>query len=84
MTIEFTGYDRPRMLASTARSAMMTTDGALRFGPIAGGTVMQWSWDVRLRALLRPMSPLVSRLGRRQEREVWGNLKRLLERDDVV
>lgn len=84
MTIEFTGYDRPRRLASVTRSAMMTTDGALTFAPVAGGTLMQWSWDVRPRGLLRLMSPLVSWLGRRQEREIWGNLKRLLERDDVV
>jgi Polyketide cyclase / dehydrase and lipid transport len=84
MTIEFTGYDRPRRLASITRSAMMTTDGALSFGPIAGGTLMQWSWDVRPRGLLRLLSPLVSWLGRRQEREIWGNLKRLPERGDVV
>ena len=45
---------------------------------------MHWSWDVRPRGLLRLMSPLVSRVGRRQEREIWGNLKRLLERGDVV
>ena len=44
MTIEFTGYDRPRRLASTTRSAMMTTEGALSFTPVADGTLMQWSW----------------------------------------
>ena len=84
MTIEFTGYELPRRLASITRSTMMTTDGALSFGPVAGGTLMQWSWDVQPRGLLRLMSPLVSWLGRHQEREIWGNLKRLLERGDVV
>lgn len=84
MDIEFTGYDRPRRLASATRSTMMTTDGSLSFTPVAGGTLMRWSWDVRLRGLLRLMSPLVGRLGRRQEREIWGNLKRLLERSDVA
>jgi hypothetical protein len=64
MTIEFTGYERPRRLASITRSTMMTTDGALSFGPVAGGTLMQWSWDVQPRGLLRLMSPLVSWLGR--------------------
>jgi hypothetical protein len=61
---------------------MMTTDGALSFGPVAGRTLMHWSWEVRPRGLLRLMSPLVSRLGRRQELEIWGNLKRLLERGE--
>ena len=84
MTIEFTGYDRPQTLASVTHSTMMTTDGALSFTPVADGTLMHWSWDVRPRGLLRLMSPLVSRVGRRQEREIWGNLKRLLERGDVV
>ena len=84
MTIEFTGYDRPQTLASVTHPTMMTTDGALSFTPIADGTLTHWSWDVRPRGLLRLMSPLVSRVGRRQEREIWGNLKRLLERGDVV
>ena len=84
MNVEFTGYDRPRRLASVTRSPIMTTDGALSFEQVAGGTLMHWSWDVRPHGLLRPMSPLVSWLGRRQEREIWGNLKRLLERGDVA
>jgi hypothetical protein len=84
MTIEFNGYDRPRRLASVTRSAMMTTDGALSFGPVADGTLMHWSWDVRPRGLLQLVSPLVGWLGRRRERDIWGNLKRLLERGDVA
>jgi hypothetical protein len=84
MRIEFTGYDRPRRLASVTRSAMMTTDGALSFAPVADSTLVQWSWDVRPRGLLTLVSPLVSWLGHRQEREIWGNLKRLLERSDVA
>ena len=59
---------------------MMTTDGTLSFVPIADGTLTQWSWEVRPRGILRLMSPLVSWLGRRQEQNIWGDLKRLLER----
>ena len=84
MAIEFTAYDRPRRLASVTRSAMMSTDGALSFTPVADGTRVRGSWDVRPRGALRLMSPLVSRLGGRRELEIWGNLKRLLERGDVA
>jgi Polyketide cyclase / dehydrase and lipid transport len=82
MTIECTGYDRPRRLGSLTRSAMMSTDGALSFTPVADGTRMRWSWDIRPRGVLRLMSPLVSLLGGRRELEISGNLKRLLERGD--
>jgi hypothetical protein len=84
MTIEFTDYDRPRRLASVNRSAMMSTDGAISFTTVPDGTRMNWSSDVQPRGLLRLMSPLVSWLGRRQERKIWGNLKGLLERGDVA
>ena len=80
MTVEFTNYDRPRRVTSCTRSSMMTTDGTLTFVPIADGTRMRWSWDVRPRGILRLMGPLVGCLGRRQEQNIWGSLKRLLER----
>ena len=79
MTVEFTGFERPRLLASRTRSSMMETEGALTFEPVAGGTRMRWSWDVRPRGPLKVMTPLVGVLGRRQERAIWGELKRLLE-----
>jgi len=34
---------------------------------------------VRPRGVLKMIAPLVGVIGRRQERRVWGNLKRLLE-----
>jgi len=80
MTVEFTNYDRPRRVASCTRSSMMTTAGTLSFEPIADGTLMQWSWEVRPRGILTFITPLVSWLGPRQEQNIWGNLKRLLER----
>jgi hypothetical protein len=79
MTIEFIGFDRPRRLASATHSSMMTTVGALTFEPAPEGTRMRWSWDVQPRGLLRLMLPIVALIGRRQERTIWGNLKRLLE-----
>ena len=79
MVVEFTGFDRPRRLASVTRSSMMETEGALMFESVPGGTLMRWSWDVRLRGAMRVMTPLVGAIGRRQELGIWGALKRLLE-----
>ena len=79
MIVEFTGYERPRRLASLTRSSMMETEGALTFESVLGGTRMRWSWEVRPRGALRLMAPLVGVIGRRQEQSIWGNLKRLLE-----
>ena len=79
MTVEFTAYERPWRVGSLTSSAMMETEGALTFESIPGGTRMRWSWNVRPRGLLRLMSPIVGAVGRRQERRIWGRLKRLLE-----
>jgi uncharacterized protein YndB with AHSA1/START domain len=79
MIVEFTGFDRPRRLASTTHSSMMETTGALTFAPRADGTLMRWSWDVRPRGPMRVIPVLIGLIGRRQERRIWGNLKRLLE-----
>lgn len=78
MTIENTGYERPRRLESSTRLSTMDIDGALTFEPVPGGTRMQWAWEVRPRGVLRLMAPLVARMGRRQERTIWTSLKRVL------
>jgi carbon monoxide dehydrogenase subunit G len=80
MVVEVTGFERPRRLASVTRSAMMDTEGALTFERVPNGTRMRWSWDVRLHGAMRAISPFVGAIGRRQERRIWGALKRLLER----
>jgi polyketide cyclase/dehydrase/lipid transport protein len=79
MTIETTGYDRPRRLASSTWLAAMTVHGALTFEPIPGGTLMHWSWDLEPQGLMKLMSPLIASQGRRQEKEVWTGLKQLME-----
>lgn len=79
MTVEFTRFERPRVLGSRTRSSMMESEGALRFATVAGGTHMRWSWQVRPRGALRLLGPLVGALGRRQEKAIWWELKRLLE-----
>ena len=79
MTIECTGYERPRRLASTTRLSTMEIRGTLTFAPVAGGTRMQWSWGLEPRGLFKLLSPMVARIGARQEQTIWTNLKRLLE-----
>jgi hypothetical protein len=79
MMVEFTRFERRRLLASKTTSSMMETEGALTFEPVAAGTRMRWSWDVRPRGALKLVAPVVGLLGRRQERAIWSELKRLLE-----
>ena len=85
-TIEYTAYERPRLLASTSQSVVrlikpMPTNihGAITFDPVPQGTRMRWSWDVETRGALRLMSPMVAGAGRHQEQAMWTNLKNLLE-----
>jgi hypothetical protein len=40
---------------------------------------MCWHWELESRGLVRLLSPLVARLGRRQEEVIWAGLKRCLE-----
>jgi uncharacterized protein YndB with AHSA1/START domain len=79
MTIEYTIYERPRRLASSIRMPAADITGTLRFDPVTNGTRMGWSWLVRPRGLYRLLSPVIVRVGRRQEQENWGGLKRFLE-----
>jgi uncharacterized protein YndB with AHSA1/START domain len=79
MTIEYTTYERPRRLASSIHMPAADIAGTLRFDPVANGTRMCWSWEVRPRGLYRLLTPVIVRVGRRQEQENWGSLKRFLE-----
>jgi Polyketide cyclase / dehydrase and lipid transport len=79
MTIEFTGYHWPRRLASTSRLSTMDIEGTLTFDPVPAGTRMRWSWQVRPRGLLKLLTPVVARIGQRQEETIWTGLKHLLE-----
>ncbi len=81
MTIEFTAFDRPRRLASHSSLPGAEIDGDLAFEPEASGTRIRWSWEVRTPGPARLVGPVVARMGQRQERCIWGNLKALLEGD---
>ncbi len=79
MLIECTGYDRPRLFTSTTTMAQADIGYTLRFEPTAAGTRMRWSGQVRPKGALRLLGPVVTWLGRRQERRIWASLKEHLE-----
>ena len=79
MLVETTGYDRPRLLASTTTVQQMDIAYTLKFEPVADGTRMRWSGEVRPKGGLRLLGPLVTWMGTRQEQRIWSSLKRHLE-----
>ena len=54
-----------------------------RVNPVPGGTRMRWQWELAPRGLLRLLTPLVVRVGRRQEEAIWAGLKRCLEEQEA-
>jgi uncharacterized protein YndB with AHSA1/START domain len=83
MTIEFTAYERPRLLASSTHLSSMEIRGTLTFDPVPEGTRMRWSWELHPRGVLKLFSPLVTHMGRRQEETIWKGLKRYMERQEA-
>jgi glyoxylase-like metal-dependent hydrolase (beta-lactamase superfamily II) len=79
MLIQCTGYEPPRRLESSASMPSMDLHGTLLFDPVAGGTLMRWSWQLEPRGPLRRLGPLIGYLGRRQEQRIWAGLKQVLE-----
>lgn len=79
MTIELTSYERPRRLRSATHLSSMEIQGTLTFDPVPDGTRMRWSWDVEPRGIYKLMTPVIGRMGRRQEERIWTGLKDYLE-----
>jgi carbon monoxide dehydrogenase subunit G len=79
MVTEITAYERPRRYASSTHLSFMDTTGSVTFEPVLEGTRMQWSWRVEPRGVVRLMTPIMARIGRRQEQANWEGLKRVLE-----
>jgi len=79
MVIEFTGYDRPRLLASATTMKQADIAYTLRFEPVGAGTRMRWSGQVRPKGAFRLLGPLFVWLGRRQEQRIWQSMKKHLE-----
>ena len=79
MLIECTGYDRPKLFATTTTMRQADISYTLRFDPAGGGTRMRWAGEVRPKGVFRLLGPLITWLGSRQEQRIWASLKRHLE-----
>jgi hypothetical protein len=79
MLIECTGYDRPKLFATTTTMAQADIHYTLRFERDAAGTRMRWSGRVQPKGILRLLGPVITWLGRRQEQRIWTALKQHLE-----
>ncbi|HSO53669.1 MAG TPA: SRPBCC family protein [Actinomycetes bacterium] len=60
MAVQYTAYERPRRLAASIRMAAADIFGTLRFDPVASGTRMSWSWEIRLRGLYKLLTPIIA------------------------
>lgn len=83
MSIEFTAFERPRLLGSSTHLSTMDIQGTLTFEPVPRGTRMCWSWETEPRGVFKLMKPMIARMGRRQEQAIWTGLKHLLERQEA-
>lgn len=79
MTVDIVEYDRPGRLRIRVRSSSLDTDGTLTFTANDGGTLMRWSWQLRLAGPARALAPVLRVVGPRWERRNWVGLKRFLE-----
>ena len=79
MDVEYTGFDRPRRIASTTRMAAADFSGTLTFTPTPAGTRLRWSWEARPKGMIRLLSPVFIPIGASQERRMWTALRDHLE-----
>ena len=79
MVIEYTGFDRPRLLASRTVMPGTLVTGQLSLEPIPAGTRFLWDWEVAVQGAARLAGPAIGLIGRRQERAIWTALKQKLE-----
>ena len=79
MDIEYTGFDRPHLIASATRMSSADFTGTLTFTPTPAGTRLRWSWDARPKGAARLLAPLFTSIGARQERRMWTTLRDHLE-----
>ncbi len=79
IVIEFTAYERPRWLASSTHLSAMEIRGGQSFEPVPEGIRMRWSWELEPHGLFKLLTPLIARIGRRQEETTWASLRQLLE-----
>lgn len=79
MITEYTGFDRPQLLASRSVIGGSVAEGEVQLRPTETGTLFCWDWEISLSGPSRVAAPLVGLIGRRQERRIWTGLKQHLE-----
>lgn len=79
LSVEYTGFERPHLLASRSRMGRVEVEGDLRFESVPEGTLLRWHWTL---AVPPALAPVAGTVGRRRERAIWGALKCLLEDGD--
>ena len=79
MLIECTGFDRPKLFATTTAMTQASINYTLRFEPTPAGTRMHWSGQVQPKGTFRLLGPVITWLGNRQEQRIWTALKQHLE-----
>lgn len=79
MFIETTDLQAPTTLSSVTAMSWARIAGTLSFTPEGAATRMTWDWQVTPARFSRLLSPLVVRVGRRQETRIWAQLKKVLE-----
>ena len=79
MDVEYTGFTRPHLIASTTRMTTADFSGTLTFTPTPAGTRLRWSWDARPKGVARLLAPVLVWIGARQERRMWTALRDHLE-----
>jgi hypothetical protein len=79
MLIECTRYDRPTLFASVTTMRQADISYTLTFEPVAAGTRMRWSGQVRPKGAVRLPGPVITWMGVRQEQRIWTSLKKHLE-----
>ena len=79
VTIEYTSFERPHRIASDSVMDGATGHGHIQCDPTPAGTRFSWDWNVTVAGPARFAGPLISLIGRRQERTIWTALKLYLE-----
>jgi hypothetical protein len=79
VTIEYTRFERPHRIDSHSVTDGATVHGHIQCDPTPVGTRFSWDWTVTLTGPARFAGPLVTLIGRTQERRIWTGLKAHLE-----
>jgi uncharacterized protein YndB with AHSA1/START domain len=79
MVMEVTDYERPTRLGSTTSMSTAEIRGVLTFRADRAGTRMEWSWELKPKGMFKLLTPVIGRMGKRQEQAIWDGLKRHLE-----